>query len=166
MTIKVNTWPNCSVIRGHSTTMVSPKKPTHAEFVWSYANGCSNFVFLYEVYEKRGTSGSIIVWCVYIYADCPIRTFHRSRYRQKQVVADCTETLPKYQKSWFTSETFIHQWSKRETESWWWFLAFQIYTGGSIWRTTRSMCYSEPLLLLFTFVSGNIIGWCIIPCMC
>jgi len=82
MTIKVSTWASCSVIRGHSTAMMSPKKPTHAEFIWSYANGCSNFVFLYEVYEKCGTSGSIIVWCVYIYADCPIRTFHRSRWWQ------------------------------------------------------------------------------------
>jgi len=32
------------------------------------------------VHEKCGTSGSIIVWCIYIYAECPIRTFHRSRY--------------------------------------------------------------------------------------
>jgi hypothetical protein len=32
------------------------------------------------MYEKHGTSGSIIVWCVYIYAECPIRTFRRSRY--------------------------------------------------------------------------------------
>jgi hypothetical protein len=59
---------------------MSPKKPTHAEFILSYIHGCNNFIFLYEVYEKCGTSGSIIVWCVYIYAEFPIRTIHRSRY--------------------------------------------------------------------------------------
>jgi hypothetical protein len=80
MTIKVSTWPSGSVIRGRSTAMMSPKKPTHAEFVLSYTHGCNNFIFLCKVYEKHGTSGNIIVRCIYVYAECPLRTFHRSRY--------------------------------------------------------------------------------------
>jgi hypothetical protein len=60
--------------------MISPKKPRHSELVLSYTHGCNNFIFLYEVYEKYGTSGSIIAWFIYMYAECPIRTVHRRRY--------------------------------------------------------------------------------------
>jgi len=130
--MKVSTWPNCSVIRGSSTAMMLPKKPPHAEFVLSYTHGCNKFIFLYEVYEKHGTSGSIIVLCIYIYVDCPIRTFHRSRYRQKQVVANCTETLQSiknhdsHPRHLFNSEPKEKQ--NLGNGSW----LFGLYTGGNI----------------------------------